>query len=434
MAMSARENRANGKSVSSTIASNKSRRNDSPRILVGVDWFVPSCRPTRRCRQTDASVASLPHGSPPLAYYSDVGARMPAIRGSVREWFRNVLRDDSKKWFAAAILRLKPDSARALLPELVQAAMTEPDPSLCRAFVRPLGGRAIWPEVATTMLDIAERGGPLERGGFARALYWLKAELAVRLGWAAVSPGGRCCRAPVPARNHCCHSADLAASAAGLEVLAAAEGRPPARSVQNENSDENPSARAVADGRRYRWADKATVEMKNDAFFAFVTAWSTGWSTDSARRARHAGLPTHSGAGPVCRWVGHPHASCRLRTGGSLMKSWNATRCALVVIALAVPFDGVRAGAGKPRRAATGVSTAGLSTAGVSASRLPAAWLPAPLAYQSLPTPGQHQHDGFFLRFLARLWLHQHGRRSRAGRHQASRAVAAASPLPWAAP
>ena len=26
-------------------------------------------------------------------------------------------------------------------------------------------------------------------------------------GWAAVSPGGRCCRGPVPARNHCCHSA-----------------------------------------------------------------------------------------------------------------------------------------------------------------------------------------------------------------------------------
>ena len=119
------------------------------------------------------------HGSPPLAYYSDVGARMPSIRGSVREWFRNALRDDSKKWFAAAILRLKSDSARALLTELVQAAMTEPDPSFCRAFVLPLKGQATWPEVATAMLDVADRGGPLERGGFARALYWLKAEFPV---------------------------------------------------------------------------------------------------------------------------------------------------------------------------------------------------------------------------------------------------------------
>jgi hypothetical protein len=47
------------------------------------------------------------------------------------------------------------------------------------------------------------------------------------LGWSALSPG-RCCRGAVPARNHCCHSAELAASVAGLKVPAAAEERPPA--------------------------------------------------------------------------------------------------------------------------------------------------------------------------------------------------------------
>jgi hypothetical protein len=119
-------------------------------------------------------------GSAAPAYYADIAPRMPGVRGAVLQWFRKALRDEHKKWAAAAFLRLTPESARPLVVDLIQAAISEPDPSLCRAFVLPLASQLAPPEAVAILLDIADRGGPVERGGAASAGYWLKIDLP---GW-----------------------------------------------------------------------------------------------------------------------------------------------------------------------------------------------------------------------------------------------------------
>lgn len=107
-----------------------------------------------------------------------IASRLPRLTPEVAQWFRDGLRDEAKKWFAAALAKRNSRAARELMPELVRAAMAHPDPSNNRYFVE--GSRSFgwqWPAVAESMLRAADEGDPLLRGGVARASYWLWGEL-----------------------------------------------------------------------------------------------------------------------------------------------------------------------------------------------------------------------------------------------------------------
>ncbi len=110
--------------------------------------------------------------------FSDVLPRLPAVKGAVLEWFRAALKDESKKWFVANLLASKPDVARPLTRDLVQAAMAEPDPSLNRVFVMPSSGHVTWADAVALLLEFAEAGGQVERAGVGRTAYWLRIHLA----------------------------------------------------------------------------------------------------------------------------------------------------------------------------------------------------------------------------------------------------------------
>ncbi len=116
-------------------------------------------------------------GSADPRRYSDVGNRMPRVVGPVAEWFRAALRDERKKWPAAALLTLSPAHAKPLVRELISAALVELDPSYNRAFVRALRGATDWASAVDVLLELADRGGPLERGGVGRMAYWLQIDL-----------------------------------------------------------------------------------------------------------------------------------------------------------------------------------------------------------------------------------------------------------------
>ncbi|MFO0592026.1 MAG: hypothetical protein U0441_31050 [Polyangiaceae bacterium] len=110
-------------------------------------------------------------------YYAHAAARMPPIRGEILRWFRSALADDSRKWVAAALLRLKPEAVSSLASDLLLAAMSEPNPSFNRAFVRPLRGAIDWQTAVDSLLRLAKATDPLARGGVARTSYWLRVEL-----------------------------------------------------------------------------------------------------------------------------------------------------------------------------------------------------------------------------------------------------------------
>jgi hypothetical protein len=95
------------------------------------------------------------------------------------------------------------------------------------------------------------------------------------------------------------------------------------------------------------------------------------------------------------------------------MKSWIATHCALVLIALAAPFEAAAQapaypGAPPPAYPPPGYPPPGYPPPAYPPPGYPPAYPPPgyppgypPAAYQSQPAPGSHHHDGFFLRFLA---------------------------------
>src|SRR5262245_22797988 len=94
------------------------------------------------------------HGTAHPKEYSDIGAKMPAVRGRVLHWFQEALTDEKKKWVAAALLTLKQVDVVRLIPDLLRAGMSEPNPSFNRAFVTPLARKANWATVAELMLSI----------------------------------------------------------------------------------------------------------------------------------------------------------------------------------------------------------------------------------------------------------------------------------------
>jgi len=86
------------------------------------------------------------------------------------------------------------------------------------------------------------------------------------------------------------------------------------------------------------------------------------------------------------------------------MKSWIATHCVLVLVALAAPLEAAAQtpaypGAPPPAYPPPGYPPPGYPPPGYPPPGYPPGYPPA--AYQSQPTPGSHHHDGFFLRFLA---------------------------------
>ncbi len=96
------------------------------------------------------------------------------MRGQLLDWCRNALHDSAKKWVVAAIFRKLPDRSKRLTRDLLAAGMREPNPSYNRLFLYPVRRREGWPQIVDWMIEIAEAGGDLEKGGVSRATYWLQ--------------------------------------------------------------------------------------------------------------------------------------------------------------------------------------------------------------------------------------------------------------------
>lgn len=112
--------------------------------------------------------------------FADVADRIPPMDGDTLDWFRAALADETKKWHAAALLTFEHVDARPVARELMRAALTELNPSFNRAFVRPLRNAVGWSDAVEMMLEMANAGGPIERGGVGRVTYWLSAEFSQR--------------------------------------------------------------------------------------------------------------------------------------------------------------------------------------------------------------------------------------------------------------
>ena len=119
-------------------------------------------------------------GNTGSGYYADVRHRIPEVKGPVLRWFQNALRHPDHKWMAAGLLLDKPEAARPLVRELMEAAVHELDPSYNRAFIRPLVGAITKAEAIDLLINIGDGGGDLERGGVGRASYWVSIHLPGR--------------------------------------------------------------------------------------------------------------------------------------------------------------------------------------------------------------------------------------------------------------
>ena len=113
----------------------------------------------------------------PKQVHSKLVPRLPKIKGELLSWFEEALLNDSKKWFAAGLLSMSPQSCTPLRKALLRAAMEEKNPSFNRNFIKPLRVVMTYPEAINSMIEMIDPNDPLEVAGVANASYWARIEL-----------------------------------------------------------------------------------------------------------------------------------------------------------------------------------------------------------------------------------------------------------------
>ena len=111
-----------------------------------------------------------------------VRSEWPSATEKDFQWLAGALQDENQKWFAAFVVtRVEPLPECLYLP-LIQAGVSEPDPSLDGRFIQPCAWNFGLRRVNTTLLDILETGTNLEKAGAAKAMYWARSARAFVAG------------------------------------------------------------------------------------------------------------------------------------------------------------------------------------------------------------------------------------------------------------
>ncbi|PHQ34793.1 hypothetical protein [Rhodopirellula bahusiensis] len=93
------------------------------------------------------------------------------------QWLSESLTDNHRKWFVAAIFRGYPVPKRLFEPFL-QAAVSEPNPSLNQQFVEPCVKSYGHRSVNEYLLEVVESGDNSNIAGAVASLYWAKMQIS----------------------------------------------------------------------------------------------------------------------------------------------------------------------------------------------------------------------------------------------------------------
>lgn len=114
----------------------------------------------------------------PREVHAKLVPRLPKIKEELLNWFEEAFLNDSKKWFAAGLLSLTPQSCKPLKKALLRAAITEENPSFNRNFIAPLRAVMTYPEAINSMIEMIDSNNPAEVAGVSNASYWARIELS----------------------------------------------------------------------------------------------------------------------------------------------------------------------------------------------------------------------------------------------------------------
>lgn len=113
----------------------------------------------------------------PREVHSKLVPRLPKIKEELLNWFEEALLNDSKKWFAAGLLSMSPQSCKPLKKALLRAAIIEENPSFNRNFITPLCAVMTYSEAINSMFEMIDSNNPAEVAGVSNASYWVRIEL-----------------------------------------------------------------------------------------------------------------------------------------------------------------------------------------------------------------------------------------------------------------
>ena len=103
----------------------------------------------------------------------EIARNLPKDKLGNFEWFAAALKDSSKKWFVAKIIEKVSPVPKALLDDLVLAAMLEDNPSLNKLFIIPCV-KTFGPKlVKERMALFSNHPKVIEVNGFAQTEYWV---------------------------------------------------------------------------------------------------------------------------------------------------------------------------------------------------------------------------------------------------------------------
>jgi hypothetical protein len=108
---------------------------------------------------------------------ADISPQIGQLTPSDGVWFVDAIADADRKWFVAFVFEFAPTLPEMLFAPLLQAAITERNPSFNRWFVEPCVRAFGHRRVVTALLEVVEHGSDFEKAGAVNALYWASVPL-----------------------------------------------------------------------------------------------------------------------------------------------------------------------------------------------------------------------------------------------------------------
>lgn len=103
----------------------------------------------------------------------EVASHFPRDNPEKLAWFTAALQDKKKKWFVAKVIEKVNPVPKALLSDLVFAAMLEPNPSSNKFLILPCVKTFGKDIVKDVMLKHSTHPGVIENEGYEKVAYWV---------------------------------------------------------------------------------------------------------------------------------------------------------------------------------------------------------------------------------------------------------------------
>lgn len=117
------------------------------------------------------------------AITKEVACNFPKDNPEKLAWFKAALQDNKKKWFVAKVIEKIGPIPKALLSDLVLAAMLEQNASSNKLFIIPCVNTFGKEKIKEIMLEHATNSSVIDNEGYNKVAYWVGLKMYNKRLW-----------------------------------------------------------------------------------------------------------------------------------------------------------------------------------------------------------------------------------------------------------